>query len=349
MKKIIQLILLSLFISFGTFAQNIDSIKQEVEDTLKKVNQQNKIANRPGVKKEIKKPTTQKSAEEKEIKKPQEKPKADKPKADKESEKAAEEKKKEAGETLSTAPNAIAKENATNFLVKIYDRNTMKTIDGVEVYLFEMPEGKFIDTNLSFNGIASFTIDKNIEYEVRACTSGYIKRAIGILDCNSTDKAFCLRGVFHFDYGPPETEENTLLAKIKMSPIAVGQTIELDNVYYDTGRSTLRQESQKELDRLYNLMKQYSSLKIELSSHTDSRGSSASNMKLSASRAKTCYNYLLSKGISKSRIEYKGYGETRLLNECADNVKCDDKQHQKNRRTEISILEIEPEPCEPKL
>lgn len=343
MKKIINLIYISLFISIGAFAQNIDSVKQQVVDTLK-VNQQNKAVNRPGVKKDTQKPTTQKSTEEKETKKPQEKPKADK-----ENDKEIEDKKNEAGETLSTAPKAPTKKNETTFLVKIYDRNSMQTIDGVEVYLFEMPEGKFVDTNLSFNGIASFKIDRDTEYEVRACTPGYIKRAIGIFDCNSADKVFCLRGVFHFDYGPPETEENTLLAKIKMDPIAVGQTIELDNVYYDTGRSTLRQESKKELDRLYNLMKQYRTLKIELSSHTDSRGSSESNMKLSTNRAKACYNYLISKGIGKDKIEYKGYGETRLLNECGDDVKCKDLQHQKNRRTEISILEIEPEPCEPKL
>lgn len=369
MKKIIQLIFMFLIVSGTTYGQDSDTIKQ-VTDTIKKVIEEKKVGERPGVKNATPKPTTQKSTEKKEEEqKPkvedkkddkveeenqqQQKPKAEEKKGDKvddeEDKKDLEKTKDEKEETPASSPSDIDDKNETTLKVKIYDRNSMLTIDGVEVYLFEMPEGKFVDTNLSLNGIASFKINKDTEYEIRTCTQGYIKRAIGIFDCNSEDKVFCLRGVFHFDYGPPEAEENTLLAKIKMDPIAAGQTMELDNVYYDTGKSSLRPESKKELDRLFNLMKQYSTLKIEISSHTDSRGSAESNMTLSSNRAKSCYSYLIRKGIGKNRIIFKGYGETRLLNQCADGVDCKDLEHQKNRRTEISILEIEPEPCEPKL
>jgi len=375
MKKIIQSIFVFLFTTTATFGQSTDTINQLV-DTLKKVSQQKNGIDRPGVKNAVQIPTTQKSKEqipatqkstkekqviegeqqkpatqkstsEREVIEEQEQQNVDDEKMDKNI--ATDEEQQTKKEAVDAAKNDKAVKNSTTFLVKIYDRNTMKTIDGVEVYLFEMPDGKFVDTNLSFNGIASFEIDRDTEYEVRTCQEGYIKRAIGIFDCNSADKVFCLRGVFHFDYGPPETKENTLLAKIKMDPIAVGQTMELDNVYYDIGKSTLRPESKKELDRLYNLMKQYRTLKIELTSHTDSRGSAENNMKLSANRAKACYTYLVNKGIGKDKIVYKGYGETRLLNECADGVECGNEQHQINRRTEISILEIVPEPCEPKL
>lgn len=355
MKNINLLIILFLFIGITVNGQNADTIKQQVADTIKKVTQQKNLVKRPGVKKDATKDAVKPPAEKKEAgqKPASEAKEAKKPVKEKakevEQENVEEETQEATKENVAEAQSNISEENATTFLVKIYDRNTMQTIDGVEVYLFEMPEGKFVDTNLSLNGIATFTIDKDTEYEVRACTEGYIKRGIGIFDCNSADKVFCLRGVFHFDYGPPETEENTLLAKIKMDPLAMGQTMELDNVYYDTGKSTLRPESKKELDRLYNLMKQYSTLKIEVSSHTDSRGGAQGNMNLSSNRAKACYTYLTRKGIAKDRIAYKGYGETRLLNECADGVNCNDKQHQVNRRTEISILEIEPEPCEPKL
>lgn len=374
MKKIIDLIILSLFISVAGFAQNSDTIKQAI-DSIKKVQQQKNPADRPGIKNAIQKPTTQKStpkvdsvknskfdkkAGEKKVDEKNEKeekstPKTDDIKSNKFDKKAGEEKvnedekDSEKGENSNATANSNTIKNETTLKVKIYDRNSMLTVDGVEVYLFEMPEGKFVDTNLSLNGIASFKIDKDTEYEIRTCTEGYIKRAVGIFDCNSADKMFCLRGVFHFDYGPPETEENTLLAKIKLDPIAAGQVIELDNVYYDTGKSTLRPESKKELDRLYNLMKQYNTLKIEVSSHTDSRGSAEVNMNLSSRRAKSCFTYLTGKGIAKDRIVYKGYGETRLLNQCADGVNCNNLEHQKNRRTEISILEIQPEPCEPKL
>lgn len=372
MKKIIQLIFTFLIVSATTYGQNSDTIKQ-VTDTIKKVIEEKKVGERLGVKNATPKSTTQKSTEENKEQKPkvedkkddkveeesqqQQKPKTEEKKGDKtdekvedeEGEKDLEKKADEKEETPASSPSDTDNKNETTLKVKIYDRNSMLTIDGVEVYLFEMPEGKFVDTNLSLNGIASFKINKDTEYEIRTCTQGYIKRAIGIFDCNSEDKVFCLRGVFHFDYGPPETEENTLLAKIKMDPIVAGQTMELENVYYDTGKSSLRPESKKELNRLFNLMKQYSTLKIEISSHTDSRGSAESNMALSSNRAKACYSYLTRKGIGKNRIIFKGYGETRLLNQCADGVDCKDLEHQKNRRTEISILEIAPEPCEPKL
>jgi outer membrane protein OmpA-like peptidoglycan-associated protein len=81
------------------------------------------------------------------------------------------------------------------------------------------------------------------------------------------------------------------------------------------------------------------SLKIELSSHTDSRGSNKYNMALSQRRAQSAVDYIVSRGVDSSRLKAQGYGETRLVNECADGVTCTEEQHQANRRTEIEILE----------
>jgi len=210
-----------------------------------------------------------------------------------------------------------------------------------------MPDKKHVETQISSNGTASFIIDKNIPYEIRTCKNGYLKKGMSIFDCNRADKLFCLRGVLEFYHGLPHTKENQLLAKIAVNPIAVGQTMELENVYYDLGKSTLRKDSKAELDKLYNMLKQYTSLKIEVSSHTDSRGGDDFNLKLSANRAKSCFNYLVGKGIAAERITHNGYGESMLLNECDDGVKCKDSEHQINRRTEISILELEEAPCAP--
>jgi len=85
-------------------------------------------------------------------------------------------------------------------------------------------------------------------------------------------------------------------------------------------------------------MKDNPGIVIELGSHTDSRGSSQSNLALSDKRAKASAAYIISKGIDKSRIYGKGYGETMLLNRCANGVPCSEEEHAINRRTEFKIV-----------
>jgi outer membrane protein OmpA-like peptidoglycan-associated protein len=82
-------------------------------------------------------------------------------------------------------------------------------------------------------------------------------------------------------------------------------------------------------------------MQIELRSHTDSRASAAYNLNLSDHRAKSAAAYLYSKGIARGRIIGKGYGETKLINKCADGVPCTEAEHQVNRRTEFKILKLQ--------
>ena len=81
-------------------------------------------------------------------------------------------------------------------------------------------------------------------------------------------------------------------------------------------------------------------LKIELSSHTDSRGRDAYNLALSNRRAKAAVDYIITKGISSEKIIAKGYGEKKLTNRCSNGIKCSISEHQANRRTMIKILDI---------
>ena len=83
-----------------------------------------------------------------------------------------------------------------------------------------------------------------------------------------------------------------------------------------------------------------SDISIELGSHTDSRGSVASNQSLSQKRAQSAVDYIVSKGISKGRITAMGYGESKIKNRCTEGVKCSEEEHQQNRRTEIRVLDI---------
>jgi outer membrane protein OmpA-like peptidoglycan-associated protein len=79
---------------------------------------------------------------------------------------------------------------------------------------------------------------------------------------------------------------------------------------------------------------------VELSAHTDSRGSSKDNLNLSQKRAQSCVDYLIQKGVPKANIVAKGYGEGKLVNKCSDGVECTEEEHQANRRTEIKVLKV---------
>ena len=78
-------------------------------------------------------------------------------------------------------------------------------------------------------------------------------------------------------------------------------------------------------------------IEIELGSHTDARGNSPGNLRLSDKRAKASADYIISQGIDKSRILGKGYGEFQIIYRCVDGVKCSEKEHQLNRRTEFKV------------
>lgn len=112
----------------------------------------------------------------------------------------------------------------------------------------------------------------------------------------------------------------------------------LKNILYDFDKSTIRPDAAVVLDNVVSIMQQNPTLKIELSSHTDSRGNDDYNLKLSQRRADAAVAYIVSKGINRNRLEAKGYGETRLVNNCGNGVECSEEQHQENRRTEIKVL-----------
>lgn len=133
-----------------------------------------------------------------------------------------------------------------------------------------------------------------------------------------------------------------------LNPIEIGKEIVLKNIYYDLDKWDIREDAAEELDNLVELLQDNPEIKIELGSHTDSRSSDDYNMTLSQRRAESAVNYIVSQGIDASRITAKGYGETDLLNECANDVPCTEEQHQENRRTEFKVIEYDREKLEEK-
>lgn len=137
-------------------------------------------------------------------------------------------------------------------------------------------------------------------------------------------------------------EKKLLLRLLKVEPVYdtfyTNQPIRLENIYYDYDKWDIRPDAEPDLQELTDLLKKYPDMKIELSSHTDSRGRDEYNETLSQKRAESARNWILAKGIAADRIVPKGYGEKQLLNECANGVECTEEQHQLNRRTEFKII-----------
>jgi outer membrane protein OmpA-like peptidoglycan-associated protein len=115
--------------------------------------------------------------------------------------------------------------------------------------------------------------------------------------------------------------------------------INTNNIYFDLDKADIRNDAAIELNKVVSYLINHPTIKIEVKSHTDSRAPDNYNLKLSDRRAKSVINYIISKGIDASRVTGKGYGETQLLNECSNGVKCTEAQHQLNRRTEFVIIE----------
>ena len=148
------------------------------------------------------------------------------------------------------------------------------------------------------------------------------------------DNVIDFEGRYNDTDRPPFNNKNVAM-KVK---IEEEQVIEFHNIYFDFSKSDLKPGSIDVLDKLIGVMNDNPNMKIELSAHTDSKSSKKYNQKLSDKRANSAKTYMVSKGIDSKRIVAKGYGETRLLNNCGDKVECSDEEHAINRRIEVKVL-----------
>jgi len=132
---------------------------------------------------------------------------------------------------------------------------------------------------------------------------------------------------------PESTEYQEFELNIGLKGLDVGSVVVLKNIFYDLGKSTIRPESENELNRLVALLKEHPAMKIQIASHTDNVGGTEYNIKLSESRSQAVVAFLIERGISQSRLSFKGFGESQPI---APNDS--DAARQKNRRTEFSII-----------
>ena len=198
-----------------------------------------------------------------------------------------------------------------------YNAKTKKPISADLVYE-TLPDGTQVGTGLSSTIDGSFKVVlpyKN-NYSLRASANSFFSVSENINLDSLTNEGF------------KEIHKDLYLV-----PVEIGQVVRLNNVFFDFNKWALRSESFVELDRVVQMLKENPAIEIELSAHTDSKGSDEYNLTLSNNRAKSVTDYIISKGIAAQRIILQGYGETKPV---ATNDT--DEGRQQNRRVEFKIL-----------
>lgn len=173
-------------------------------------------------------------------------------------------------------------------------------------------------------GKYSFTMEEYQPLKASASDSGYFNNSVTFS-------------------GPEDAEEEKYTNPdlcLTLIPATPEETIKVDNVYYDFNSASLQKSSFVSLNKLVILLNENPAMQIELNAHTDSKGEDDYNQKLSDARAKSVVDYLISKGINKSRLTAKGFGESMPV---AENSNADGSDNpdgrQQNRRTEFKVLE----------
>jgi len=198
-----------------------------------------------------------------------------------------------------------------------------KLIPGVKIIIKDNLSGKLIDTYYTSadSGSYYFVLNRGQNYNISFEADGYLFQSENV-------------------NVPKQPEFSVLTKNIVLEKVKAGAKIVLNNIFFDSNKATLRKESNLELEKVIQLMKDYPELKIEVAGHTDSKGNDAANLKLSQMRSQAVVTALAKKGIDAKRLVAKGYGETvPVASNTLPNGKPDLKGMQMNRRVELKILE----------
>ena len=220
---------------------------------------------------------------------------------------------------------------------------TNKVIPNATVTMVNKCTGDEVVVTSDSNGDFNFPcVDCDCEYYLKGektyFTEGTNSASTMGLNCGDGGKVEVVLELNPVDPAAPIVAPLALAPSLNGNTIREGAVIELPQIYYDFDQFYIRDDASNELDRVVSLMNQYPTLTIELGSHTDARGTTKYNERLSQNRAEAAVKYIVSKGISSARLVAKGYGESQLRNGCANFVECPEEEHQYNRRTEVRVL-----------
>jgi outer membrane protein OmpA-like peptidoglycan-associated protein len=211
------------------------------------------------------------------------------------------------------------KKNVIVLLGKVIDKKTKEPIPNAIVKLLDKETQREDSLTADKSGKFQFSLTPNKDYAVAADKYGYFL-------------------VSQVNVSTKQVGKDTIEVTLELQSITVGEVVKLENIYYDFDKFDIRPDAARELDRFVQFMNKYPGLVVELRSHTDSRGSDTYNQWLSQKRAESAVAYVIGKGIDKSRITARGYGESKPVNQCVNRVPCTEEEHQMNRRTEFVVV-----------
>ncbi|MGH1438129.1 MAG: OmpA family protein [Lewinella sp.] len=232
---------------------------------------------------------------------------------------------------------------------KVIDQLDGEPVPFAEVYLVSSGCSANINLTADVNGEFFFNTKEDCCYQLTAVGDGYFTNTFARPFCSGNWPQAIDVNLSPYRLRANQQLENTL-SENSQNEFQIGSKVYDDastaipyllNIYYDLGRASVRPEAISELNRLYWLLVNNPDIVVEVASHTDAQGTASFNQRLSQRRADAIVTFLRKKGISRERLRARGYGETRLVNECADGIKCSEEAHQLNRRTEFRVLEHE--------
>ncbi|MCB0761690.1 MAG: OmpA family protein [Flavobacteriales bacterium] len=206
---------------------------------------------------------------------------------------------------------------------KIRNSISLQPVEDVMVTLTDKLTGEKTSLFSNSLGAVLFKLEKNRDYDIRFEKEGY----------------FAKTGRFSTLNMEPGIIDINKFVDLDMEAIVLNKGIRIENIHYDYNKANIRKDAAVELDKIVDLLRDNPTMKIEMGSHTDARGSASYNQKLSEKRARAAMEYLIDQGINKDRVTYRGYGEEILLNTCENGVKCSDELHEENRRTEFKVTD----------
>jgi len=208
-----------------------------------------------------------------------------------------------------------------NFILKgnVVECNTDKGIQGVDILLKDKVKAGQKNTLSDLDGAFIFHLKQASTYALNGNKDGYFSNEVEV-STSDVDR------------------NKSLFIDFEMCVNPCGQAIKLDNIIFNLDKWDILPAARPDLDYVVKLMQDNPTIKVEMSSHTDSRGSNQYNQELSQKRAQSTVDYLMTKGISRDRLIARGAGESELLNRCADGVQCSENEHTINRRTEFKVV-----------
>jgi outer membrane protein OmpA-like peptidoglycan-associated protein len=213
----------------------------------------------------------------------------------------------------------------------VTDANTREILKNAEVFLLDDNNYELKRTVTDAKGVYKFDLECETPYIIRANKIAYSPTEVPLITNNILE----YRHDLSLQLG-----KGGLQGKEAKPGDDLAKLLNLEVIYFDLDKSFIRSDAEVELQKIIAALKEYPNLKIDVRSHTDSRANSDYNMYLSERRAKSTIKYIVENGkIDRFRVTGRGYGETGLINKCADGVPCSDGEHQLNRRSEFIILQ----------